>query len=91
MLITPETSEERIRLIDEHTDGFIYMVSSAATTGTQKDFNKEKLDYFQRTQSMNLQNPRMIGFGISNKQTFQSACKYAAGAIIGQQVRHIAG
>ena len=85
MLITPETSEERIRLIDEHTDGFIYMVSSAATTGTQKDFNKEKLDYFQRTQSMNLQNPRMIGFGISNKQTFQSACKYAAGAIIGSK------
>ena len=61
------------------------MVSSAATTGTQKDFNKEKLDYFQRTQSMNLQNPRMIGFGISNKQTFQSACKYAAGAIIGSK------
>lgn len=85
MLITPETSEERIRLIDEHTDGFIYMVSSAATTGTQKDFNKEKLDYFQRIQSMNLQNPRMIGFGISNKQTFQSACKYAAGAIIGSK------
>lgn len=85
MLITPETDEERIRLIDEHTDGFIYMVSSAATTGTQKDFNKEKLDYFQRIQSMNLQNPRMIGFGISNKQTFQSACKYAAGAIIGSK------
>ena len=85
MLITPETSEERIRLVDEHTDGFIYMVSSAATTGTQKDFNKEKLDYFQRIQSMNLQNPRMIGFGISNKQTFQSACKYAAGAIIGSK------
>lgn len=85
MLITPESDEERIRLIDEHTDGFIYMVSSAATTGTQKDFNKEKLDYFQRIQSMNLQNPRMIGFGISNKQTFQSACKYAAGAIIGSK------
>lgn len=85
MLITPETSEERIRLIDKHTNGFIYMVSSAATTGTQKDFNKEKLDYFQRIQSMNLQNPRMIGFGISNKQTFQSACKYAAGAIIGSK------
>ena len=61
MLITPETSEERIRLIDEHTDGFIYMVSSAAITGAQKDFNAQKQAYFQRIADMNLRNPRMIG------------------------------
>ena len=73
MLITPETSEERIRLIDEHTDGFIYMVSSAAITGAQKDFNAQKQAYFQRIADMNLRNPRMIGFGISNKQTFETA------------------
>ena len=73
MLITPETSEERIRLIDEHTDGFIYMVSSAAITGVQKDFGTQKQAYFQRIAAMKLRNPRMIGFGISNKQTFETA------------------
>ena len=85
MLITPETSEERIRLIDEHTDGFIYMVSSAAITGAQKDFNAQKQAYFQRSADMNLRNPRMIGFGISNKQTFETASAHAAGAIIGSK------
>lgn len=85
MLITPETSEERIRLIDEHTDGFIYMVSSAAITGAQKDFNAQKQAYFQRIADMNLRNPRMIGFGISNKQTFDTASAHAAGAIIGSK------
>lgn len=85
MLITPETSEERIRLIDEHTDGFIYMVSSAAITGAQKDFNAQKQEYFRRIAGMNLRNPRMIGFGISNKQTFESASAHAAGAIIGSK------
>ncbi len=85
MLITPETSEERIRFIDEHTDGFIYMVSSAATTGAQKSFDEQKQEYFRRINSMNLRNPRMIGFGISNKQTLQSAQENAAGAIIGSK------
>ena len=85
MLITPETSEERIRLIDEHTDGFIYMVSSAAITGAQKDFGAQKQAYFQRIAAMNLRNPRMIGFGISNKQTFETASANAAGAIIGSK------
>lgn len=85
MLITPETSEERIRLIDEHTDGFIYMVSSAAITGAQSDFNAQKQAYFQRIADMNLRNPRMIGFGISNKQTFEAASAHAAGAIIGSK------
>lgn len=85
MMITPETSEERIRFIDEHTDGFIYMVSSASITGAQKEFGNTKLDYFRRIEGMNLRNPRMIGFGISNYQTLQSAQKYAAGAIIGSK------
>lgn len=85
MLITPETSEERIRYIDEHTDGFIYMVSSAATTGAQKHFDEAKQAYFQRINNMNLRNPRMIGFGISNKQTLESAQANASGAIIGSK------
>lgn len=85
MLITPETSEERIRLIDDHTDGFIYMVSSAAITGAQKDFNEQKLAYFRRIEALQLHTPRMIGFGISNRQTFESACAHASGAIIGSR------
>ena len=85
MLITPETSDERIHEIDNNTDGFIYMVSSAATTGAQTDFNEQKLDYFKRIDNMNLRNPRMVGFGISNKTTFQSACEYSRGAIIGSK------
>lgn len=85
MLITPETSEERIRFIDEHTDGFIYMVSSAAITGAQKSFDDAKQEYFRRINNMNLRNPRMIGFGISNKQTLEAAQQNAAGAIIGSK------
>ena len=85
MLITPETSEERIRFIDEHPDGFIYMVSSAATTGAQQSFDEQKQAYFRRINQMNLRNPRMIGFGISNRQTLESAQQNAAGAIIGSK------
>ena len=85
MLITPETSEERIRFIDDNTDGFIYMVSSAAITGTQKSFDEEKQAYFKRINDMHLRNPRMIGFGISNKQTLEAAQNNAAGAIIGSK------
>ena len=85
MLITPETSEERIRLIDENTNGFIYMVSSAATTGAQKSFDEQKQRYFNKVHAMHLKNPTMIGFGISNKQTFESACANANGAIIGSK------
>ena len=85
MMITPETSEERIRFIDDHTDGFIYMVSSASITGAQKSFNNTKLAYFNRINAMNLRNPRMIGFGISNRQTLESAQANAAGAIIGSK------
>ena len=85
MLITPETSEERIRFIDDHTDGFIYMVSSASITGTQQAFNEQKQAYFRRINAMQLRNPRMIGFGISNAQTLQAAQDNAAGAIIGSK------
>ena len=85
MLITPETSEERIRLIDRHTDGFIYMVSSAATTGAQKTFDAEKQAYFNRVNGMGLARPCLIGFGISNRQTLETAQRNAAGAIIGSR------
>jgi len=85
MLITPETSEERIRFIDDNTDGFIYMVSSAAITGAQKSFDDAKQEYFRRINAMQLRNPRMIGFGISNKQTLEAAQQNAAGAIIGSK------
>ena len=83
MLITPETSDERIRFIDDHTDGFIYMVSSASTTGAQQSFGDQKQAYFSRIQAMHLKHPCMIGFGISNKQTLEAAQSHAAGAIIG--------
>jgi tryptophan synthase alpha chain len=85
MMITPETSEERIRFIDDHTDGFIYMVSSASITGAQQNFDEQKQAYFRHIHSMNLRNSRMIGFGISNKQTLESAWQNAAGAIIGSK------
>lgn len=85
MLITPETSEERIRLIDKHTSGFIYMVSSAATTGAQQSFDEQKQAYFRRINGMGLQNPRLVGFGISNKATFDAAAGNSCGAIIGSK------
>ncbi|GHV66456.1 tryptophan synthase alpha chain [Bacteroidia bacterium] len=85
LLITPETSEERIRLFDEHISGFIYMVSSASTTGVQADFDEQKKDYFRRIHDMSLRNPRLVGFGISNKATFDAANEYASGAIVGSK------
>lgn len=83
MLITPETSNERIELIDNHCDGFIYMVSAASTTGTRERFEQPQLDYFKRISQLNLRNNRLIGFGISNKQTLATANEYSSGAIIG--------
>ena len=83
MLITPETSEERIKLIDDHCDGFIYMVSSASTTGAKDKYTQEQIDYFNRINEMDLKHKRLIGFGISNPETFNEACKYSSGAIIG--------
>ncbi|HEX4372118.1 MAG TPA: tryptophan synthase subunit alpha [Puia sp.] len=81
-LITPETSDERIRKLDSLSSGFLYAVSSSSITGSNKDFSSVE-KYLQRLQNMKLQNPILVGFGIKDKQTFQSACKYANGAIIG--------
>ena len=82
-LITPQTTEERIRKIDELTRGFIYMVSSASITGSKKGISSEQVEYFERINAMQLKSPRLIGFGISDNKTFTKACKYANGAIIG--------
>jgi tryptophan synthase alpha chain len=81
-LITPETSEERIRKIDQLSSGFLYAVSSSSLTGTDKDFDSVE-KYLQRIKNLKLKNPVLVGFGIKDKRTFQSACKYANGAIIG--------
>jgi len=89
-LITPQTSEERIRYIDSISGGFIYMVSSASTTGAKSGFGDEQTEYFERIAKMNLKNPQVIGFGISNNDTFTQATKHAKGAIIGSAfVKHI--
>lgn len=81
-LVTPETSEARIRKIDELSTGFIYAVSSSSTTGNNKDIALQE-SYFKRLKDMNLKNPVLVGFGIKDKQTFNAACKFANGAIIG--------
>jgi tryptophan synthase alpha chain len=91
MLITPETSEERIRLIDENTSGFIYMVSTASTTGAKDSFDEKTLDYFKRIDKMNLKNPRLIGFGISNKTTLDASFANSGGAIIGSEFIRLLG
>ncbi len=82
-LISPTTSEDRIRKIDEATNSFIYAVSASSTTGTKEGFSTEQENYFKKLQNMKLQNPFLIGFGISNNATFIKACQYSAGAIVG--------
>lgn len=82
-LITPQTSVERINYIDSISNGFIYMVSSASVTGSQSGFGDEQTNYFKRIADMKLNNPQIVGFGISNKETFDQATKHAKGAIIG--------
>jgi tryptophan synthase alpha chain len=82
-LITPQTSDERIRFIDSVSEGFIYMVSSASVTGSQTGFGASQEAYFERIANMNLKNPQIIGFGINDAQTFKQATTYAKGAIIG--------
>lgn len=82
-LITPQTDESRISMIDKESKGFIYMVSSASITGARSGISEEQLTYFQRVKGMQLKNPALIGFGISDSTTFGTACKYASGAIIG--------
>jgi len=81
-LITPQTDESRIKHLDNISRGFIYMVSSFSTTGSGKGFEQSQA-YFERLSKMNLKNPLLIGFGIKDKNTFQNACKYSNGAIIG--------
>jgi tryptophan synthase alpha chain len=81
-LVTPETSDARIRRLDAFSNGFLYAVSSSSITGKDKDF--EEVDkYLSRLRSMNLKNPVLVGFGIKDRLSFQSACRHAAGAIIG--------
>lgn len=91
MLITPETSEERIRLIDENTSGFVYMVSTASTTGAKEKFEDKTIDYFKRIDEMRLANPRLVGFGISNKTTLDAAFANANGAIVGSEYVRLLG
>lgn len=82
-LVTPQTTEDRIRKIDELSDAFIYIVSSNAITGGNSNIETQQKDYFQRIKNMQLKNPLLIGFGIKDKTTFNTACEYANGAIIG--------
>ncbi|MBT8280762.1 MAG: tryptophan synthase subunit alpha [Muriicola sp.] len=82
-LITPQTSDDRIKMIDEGSEGFIYMVSSASTTGAKAGFGAEQNDYFDRIAEMHLKNPQIVGFGISNAATFNTATSSSKGAIIG--------
>lgn len=82
-LITPQTSEERIRTIDEASDSFVYVVSSSSTTGTNPSLNGTQSEYFRRVQAMDLKNPTLVGFGISDSQSFQKVTEFSSGAIIG--------
>ncbi|WKD84941.1 Tryptophan synthase alpha chain [Polaribacter huanghezhanensis] len=89
-LITPHTSEERIRKIDALTDAFIYVVASASITGAKGEISNQQIDYFERIKFMNLKSKLIIGFGISDKETFDTACQYANGAIIGSAfIKHL--
>jgi len=83
LLVTPQTPEDRIRKLDKLSGGFLYMVSSYATTGIKNGFGESQIQYFQRIEAMNLRNPRLVGFGISNRESFETAGKYANGGIIG--------
>ncbi|WP_299046273.1 tryptophan synthase subunit alpha [uncultured Polaribacter sp.] len=82
-LITPHTSEERIKKIDSYTKAFIYVVASASITGAKGEISTQQIAYFERIKAMNLKSKLIVGFGISDKQTFTTACSYANGAIIG--------
>ncbi len=89
-LITPQTSDERIRFIDNVSNGFIYMVSSASTTGAKNTFGGEQQQYFERIENLGLKNPQIVGFGISNNETFTQATKTTKGAIIGSAfIKHL--
>ncbi|HUX59138.1 MAG TPA: tryptophan synthase subunit alpha [Bacteroidales bacterium] len=91
LLITPQSDDERIHAIDKISRGFIYMVSSSSVTGVKGSFSDEQFTYFKRVKDLNLNNPGLIGFGISSSVTFKNACKYSAGAIIGSAFVSILG
>lgn len=82
-LISPTTSDDRIRKIDAATEGFIYAVSASSTTGAKGDFSQEQVNYFEKLKKLELKNPYLIGFGISNHATFSKACNFSSGAIVG--------
>jgi tryptophan synthase alpha chain len=82
-LITPQTPDERLKQIDNWSKGFLYMVSSASTTGSRDSFDPKQLEYFERVNNLHLKSPRLIGFGVSNRTTFEQACRFADGSIIG--------
>ncbi len=82
-LVTPQSPEARIRAIDTNTNGFIYVVSSAAVTGAKSGISDTQIEYFHKLQNMKLKNPSLIGFGISDNESFKATCKYASGAIVG--------
>lgn len=90
-LITPQTSDDRIRKIDRLSDGFIYLLSSSSTTGKNLVLNQEAEHYFSRIREMNLNNPTMIGFGISDRESFSKAAEYTRGAIVGSAFVRILG
>jgi tryptophan synthase alpha chain len=82
-LVAPETSDERVKEIDRISSGFIYVVSSSSTTGAKEDIESRQIEYFRRIESLGLNNPKLIGFGISSNRTFRRACEFGNGAIIG--------
>ena len=89
-LITPQTPDDRIDYIDKVSEGFIYMVSSAATTGAQGSFGNEQEQYFKRIGAMNLKSKLLVGFGISNRETYDAAVAHSQGAIIGSAfIKHL--
>jgi len=82
-LITPQTTNDRIKMIAEESTAFLYVVSSFAITGSKSDLQQNQIEYFKKIEAMKLNTPKLIGFGISNSETFNTACNYANGAIIG--------
>ena len=89
-LITPQTSEDRIRFIDSISNGFIYMVSSASVTGSTSGFGQDTKAYFKRINDLKLKNPQVVGFGINDNQSFKIATEYSNGAIIGSAfIKHL--
>ena len=89
-LITPQTPEARVQHLDKASKGFLYMVSTASTTGVKSGFGQEQFDYFERVEKMKLKNPQVVGFGIHNDQTYKQATTFAKGAIIGSAfIKHL--